>query len=386
MREGSWDEAHSISEKSFSRLGSEWVSISSAAGRIAARNLSSLCDLPAYTTSSMDGWAVSGTGPWQIVGEVATGRRSSRVLTIGECMRIGTGGVIPEGATAVLPWEQATQNNNYIIGETSDEANFRPAAAECKSGELLCKAGTLLKPAMVGLLAATGHDNIEVTLRPRAGIFFLGDELLHEGVPHDGAIRDALGPQLPSLINSYGAVVEVASFVLDDLETLHTSLTSALDSLDIIFTTGGTADGAQDFIRPVIEQLNAEILIDCVRVRPGYHILISKVLHADREIPFVALPGNPQSALAALCSLGRTVLYSLEGRDEPEFKRINLTSEIVTATNFSRLLPGNLDGDNFTPTGYLNSAMLRGVASAAGFALVEPGINAIGEIARWIDL
>lgn len=386
MREVSWDDALTLVTSTFPPLGFEQVPISEAVGRISATDIYSLCDLPAFTTSSMDGWAISGEGPWSIVGEVATGKRSTRVLSTGECMRIGTGGVIPEGCTSVLPWEDATTESDKIHGQSVDGANFRPAALESRTGDLLCEAGTLLKPAMVGLLAATGHDEIAVSIKPRIGIFFLGDELLHTGVPIDGAIRDALGPQLPSLIESYGTRVEVATFVVDNLTALHSAISGALGKVDAIFTTGGTADGAQDFIRPVIEELGAELIVDCVRVRPGYHILVSKISEGDREIPFVALPGNPQSALAALSSFGRPLIYSLLGRKQELLKSIELTTEVTTAKDFSRILPGNLNGDLFTPTGYLNSAMLRGVASADGFALVEPGINAVGAKARWITL
>ena len=386
MREVSWDEAFLLATSTFAPLGVERVAISKSVGRVTAVDLYSLCDLPAFTTSSMDGWAVSGTAPWLIVGEVATGKRSSRVLSTGECMRIGTGGVIPEGCTSVLPWEEAKEESNQIHGQSIDGANFRPAALESRTGDLLCEAGTLLKPAMVGLLAATGHDEIAVRNKPRVGIFFLGDELLHTGVPNDGSIRDALGPQLPSLIESYGTIVEVATFVVDNLTALHSAISGALSKVDVIFTTGGTADGAQDFIRPVIEKLNSELIVDCVRVRPGYHILVSKLSEGDRKIPFVALPGNPQSALAALSSFGRPLIYSLLGRRQELLKSIELTTEITTAKDFSRILPGNLNGNLFAPTGYLNSAMLRGVASAEGFALVEPGINAVGTKARWIAL
>lgn len=386
MREVSWDEAFSLTISTFTALGVEQTPISESVGRVTAVDFYALCDLPAFTTSSMDGWAVSGVGPWSVVGEVATGKRSSRFLSSGECMRIGTGGVIPDGCTSVLPWEDANEELDQIHGEAVDGANFRPAALESLTGDLLCEAGTLLKPAMVGLLAATGHDKIVVRVKPRVGIFFLGDELLHTGVPTEGAIRDALGPQLPSLIEGYGTRVEIATFVIDNLMSLHTAISRVMSKVDVIFTTGGTADGAQDFIRPVIEKLNAELIVDCVRVRPGYHILVSKLSDGDREIPFVALPGNPQSALAALSSFGRPLVYSLLGRKQEQLKTIELTTEVATAKDFSRMLPGNLNGNLFTPTGYLNSAMLRGVATAEGFALVEPGFNEVGAKARWISL
>ena len=156
MREGSFDEAFAIASQSFSALGAESVAISSSVGRITAEDLFSLCDLPAYATSSMDGWAVSGAAPWKKVGVVSTGKRSSYALKSGECMRIGTGGVIPEGCTSILPWEDAAESGDEVSGEALEGANFRPAALESKRGDLLIPAGEKLKPAMVGLLALWG--------------------------------------------------------------------------------------------------------------------------------------------------------------------------------------------------------------------------------------
>ena len=382
MREGSWDEAYAIASQTFSTLPAEAVALSQSVGRFLASPARALCDLPAYATSSMDGWAVRGSGPWKIVGQIATGKAPSQSLADSECMKISTGGVIPTGATSVMPWENATETEAKIQGRTKEGENIRPAGVESKMGDLLIDSGLRLNPPMVGLLAATGHDLILVTRKPRIAIFFLGDELLHEGVPNDGSIRDALGPQLPALLESYGAEVTQAQFIKDDLGTLTHSIEKSLDDVDMIITTGGTADGPKDFVRPVIQHIKGQYIIDCVRVRPGYHIIVAKVSRGDREIPFVALPGNPQSALAALTSFGRPIIHSFLGAPHTDLMTLELKETFQTQPEFSRLVPGNIDRRVFTPTGYLGSAMLRGVAHASGFALVAPG----GTTARWLPL
>ena len=109
---------------------------------------------------------------------------------------------------------------------------------------------------------------------------------------------------------------------------------------------------------------------------------MAKISQSGREIPFVALPGNPQSALAALTSFGRPIINSFLGAPNPELMTLELKENFPTQPNFSRLVPGNIDRRVFTPTGYLGSAMLRGVAQASGFALVAPG----GTTARWLPL
>ena len=382
MHEGSWDEAYAIASQSFSALPAESVALSQSVGRFLASPAHALCNLPAYATSSMDGWAVRGDSPWKIIGEVATGKAPAQSLADSECMKISTGGVIPNGATSVVPWESATESESKIQGNTKQGENIRPAGMESNLGDLLIDGGVRLNPPMVGLLAATGHDKISVTRKPRVAIFFLGDELLHEGVPNDGSIRDALGPQLPAILESYGAEVTQARFVKDDLGELISSVEKALENVDIIITTGGTADGPKDFVKPVIKHIKGQSIIDCVRVRPGYHIIVAKISQSGREIPFVALPGNPQSALAALTSFGRPIINSFLGAPNPELMTLELKENFPTQPNFSRLVPGNIDRRVFTPTGYLGSAMLRGVAQASGFALVAPG----GTTARWLPL
>jgi len=384
VREGTWDQALEIASQSFSRLDSQTVTLPDAIDRFLAQDALSLCDLPAFETSSMDGWAVSGEGPWKLMGEVATGRASTQVIHYGQSLAIATGGVIPQGTTSVIPWEKATEKDGEISGEIEEGANIRPAGMESKTGDVLVSAGARITPPMAGLFAATGHDSIEVINKPRVAIFFLGDELIHSGVPVDGAIRDALGPQLPAVLESMGATISSTQFVKDDLDVLNAEIAKVLGLVDLIITTGGTADGPRDYVKPVLNNLGAKMLIDCVKVRPGYHVLLAGISQSDRDIAFLALPGNPQSALAALYSFGKPLIKSFLGASQEKLAEIELSSSLTTPEGFSRLVPGTCSGKIFTPTAYLGSAMLRGVAHAQGFALINPGVNPEGSNARWI--
>ena len=384
MREGTWDEALAIASQSFSHLESQTVSLSDAIDRFLAKDALSLCDLPAFETSSMDGWAVSGEGPWKLIGEVTTGKASTQIIHYGQSLAIATGGVIPQGTTSVIPWEKATEKDEEISGEIEEGANIRPAGMESKIGDVLVTAGARVTPPMAGLFAATGHDSIEVIKKPRVAIFFLGDELIHSGVPVDGAIRDALGPQLPAVLESMGATISSAQFVKDDLNVLNQEIANVLNTVDLVITTGGTADGPRDYVKPALNNLGAKMLIDCVKVRPGYHVLMARVTHSGRDIAFLALPGNPQSALAALYSFGKPLINSFLGASQEKLAEVELSSSLTTPESFSRLVPGTCDGKVFTPTAYLGSAMLRGVAHAQGFALINPGVNPAGSTARWI--
>lgn len=389
MREASWDQARELARSLFPTLPSQSVAIAEAVGRTLAEDMYSLCDLPAFETSSMDGWAVGGSGPWRVIGDVQMGKAPTEIIVAGECMRISTGGVVPRGAEAVIPWEKVTQTDSLIAGTIEAGANIRPAGAECKEGDLLFASGTRLTPPMVGLLAATGHDRISVSAKPKVAIFFLGDELIHQGVPRDGAIRDALGPQIPGHLELLGCEVISRTFVKDELDSLVSEIHSALGSVDLIVTTGGTADSPRDFVKPAIAALGGVLELDCARVRPGYHILIAALpvveAGSDKKLPLIALPGNPQSAIAALTSFGKPLIDSLLGAELIALNEITLEQSFKTQPDFARLIPGTLTEDRFTPTQYLGSAMLRGVAAAHGFAVISSEGES-SQSARWLAL
>jgi molybdopterin molybdotransferase len=383
LTECSWDQARELCESNFASCGSETIAIVKSANRYLASDIKSLTDLPAYDTSSMDGWAVSGSGPWSVIGEVKTGFISDLSLAPNQCLKISTGGVVPPGATAILPWENAKQNGELISGQVKDNDFIRPAGAEAKSGEIILEKGTKITPPMIGLLAGCGHDEIEVNKKPKIAVFYLGDELLHSGLPKAGAVRDALGCQLPSLIESYGAQVISNQFLKDDLETLINSVSGAMQEADLIITTGGTADGPRDFIKPTIENFSGEYLIDRVLVRPGYHILLAKL---SGKIPLLALPGNPQSAIAALTAFGEPLIGAMTGRLKLNIRQVPLAAGLSTQQNHWRMVPGNLVDGKFEVAQFLGSNMLRGLAYSQGFALLEPGSHNENELVRWLPL
>ena len=374
--EGLWDDAFAIARDSFTSLPTQSIALSDAYGRVLGADMFALCNLPAFETSSMDGWVVNGDGPWKIIGEVKTGQISGLSLRPSQCLAIATGGVIPDGGQAVVAWEAATERDGFIHGTSEVGANIRPAGAESKKGELLISAGTQLNAPKIGLLAAAGHDDVVVTRRPRIAIFFLGDELMHSGVPVDGLVRDALGPQLPAMLSAFGADVAISDFVTDDLDVLVGKISSAINSqnneIDLVITTGGTADGPRDFIKSAIAAFAGEYLIDRVKVRPGYHILLAKIAsQKGTNLAFLALPGNPQSAIAALISFGRPIIDAMRGLTPAVLVAVQMSQEMKVQEGFARLVPSVIGNNICTPTNYLSSHMLRGVGAADGFALVS---------------
>lgn len=382
-----WDEARSRATQLSKKMECANIPLSLGLGRTLASDCLALCDLPAYTTSSMDGWAVCGSGPWKIVGDIKAGHPLEHELIPGTTVRIATGAVIPKGTYGVLRWENAEVSDDYIKGTVAKDSDIRPAGEECRKGDLLVKAGTVLTPAWIGLLAASGYDQIQVALRPRVAILLLGDELQLTGIPSDGKVRDSLGPQIPGWLERLGAEVVTLEYVSDELQTVITAIRSVVDACDLLITTGGTADGPRDHVHSALSSLGASLVVDRVRSRPGHPMLLAQVPHGGNEItPFLGLPGNPQSAIVGLMTLGAPLIASLLGQEVAHLETVLTADEISVPVDFTRLVLGNLVGTRFEMGEHLGSAMLRGLAHSTGFAVVDSGTTPVGGEVRWLPL
>ncbi|MEI9907639.1 MAG: hypothetical protein WDO06_06905 [Actinomycetota bacterium] len=151
----------------------------------------------------------------------STRRKPSELfINSGEALHIATGAVIPQGVDSVVEWERAEIVGDLLHANPRFGSHIRPAGAECKDGDLLVPRGTQITPGIAGLLSAAGHDHISVTRKPRAVIFFLGDELLHSGIPRGGKVRDSIGPQLKTWLTRLGVEVVSESYIPDELNQL----------------------------------------------------------------------------------------------------------------------------------------------------------------------
>lgn len=285
-------------------------------------------------------------------------------------------------------------------------------------------AGTLVTPAVLGLAAAAGYDALAVVPRPRVDVLVLGDELLTGGLPHDGLIRDALGPMIGPWLRALGAEVSAPQRLGDDAAALRHALTTS--DADLVVTTGGTAAGPVDHVHPVLAEIGAELLVDGVAVRPGHPMLLARLVKenaaagpserrsgARGEGPYlVGLPGNPLAAVSGLLTLAEPLLRGLAGRGPQVPYRAVVRDEVHGHPQDTRLVPvvhrvggaavrpesnGNgCDGGSGTGTGggaehvvplrYSGPAMLRGIAAADGLAVVPPGGVRSGTEVEILDL
>ncbi|MFJ4500673.1 molybdopterin molybdotransferase MoeA [Streptomyces sp. NPDC088864] len=394
----SWRDARRIARRAGHRApGSEPVRLAESLGRVLGEPLAALTDLPSFDTSAMDGWAVAGPGPWRIrdEGGILAGHGAPALLPDGEAVRIATGARIPAEVTAVIRTEHAHADEAkgllYAQRSVSHGQDIRPRGQECRAGEHLLPAGTIVTPAVLGLAAAAGYDELPVRRRPRVEVLVLGDELLTTGLPHDGLIRDALGPMIGPWVRALGAEVAPPRRLGDDADALRKALTAS--DADLIITTGGTAAGPVDHVHRVLTRIGAELLVDGVAVRPGHPMLLAR-LGAGRSL--VGLPGNPLAAVSGLLTLAGPLLAGLGGPAPDEPYRVPVRDDVQGHPHDTRLVPVVYRTDTAAGTGsgaecvvplrYNGPAMLRGIAAADGLAVVEPGGVRSGTEVEILDL
>ena len=356
-------------------------------GMTLATPLAALVDLPAFPTSSVDGYAVRGTGPWRLTGRVLAGELPPP-LHDGCAVEVATGAMVPEGLTTIIRLEDAKLEDQTLAGARKPK-EWRDVGEECAAGEELLPAGAPVTPSVIGLAASTGYDMLNVRSRPRAAVLVFGDELTTEGVPGNGRVRDSLGPLLPSLLRHAGAT-GVPGFsprgpIEDTLESHVAAVQAALDDADIVCTTGGTMRGPVDHLHATLKELGAEYVVNTVAVRPGFPMLLA-ALPGGR---FVAgLPGNPQSAVIALTSLVVPLIRGLTGRPLRGLAKVILGEDIPGRGADTHLALARLaDDGTVVPVSHRGSAMLRGLAQADGFAVIEAGTNAqAGDTVQFLPL
>ncbi len=382
LNEPSWSDARNVAASIVTVLPIETIPLVLCTDRTLATDAISLVDLPTYETSAMDGYAVAGTGPWKIVGDVKAGAPMTQRLMTGTAVRIATGAVVPEGALGILRWENATVAGDELVGNVVAGEDIRPAGLECRKGEVLASAGTVLTPSWIGLLASAGFDSLEVIRKPRVEILLFGDEIALQGIPSGGLVRDSLGPQLPAWLTRMGAEVVALSYVADEISLVIDAVAQASLRADVVITTGGTADGPRDHLHGALEALGGVLIVDRVKSRPGHPMLLARI----KEVPLLGLPGNPQSAIVGLMTLGQPLLNTLLGRPTKILDSITTRSGINVPEGFTRLVLGNVHGEFFEESGYLGSAMLRGLAQSTGFAVAASGRSEAGSTVLWLPL
>jgi molybdopterin molybdotransferase len=299
-------------------LAPEIVLLEQAAGRVLAEPAQAVVDLPPFRSSAMDGYAVRSAdtpGRLPVVFRVAAGAPAARPLAEGEAMAIATGGVVPDGADAVIPHEYVVEKDNYV--EITDPvafgANVRDPGRDVAVGGVVARAGLRLGPAQIGALAAAGVAEVVCARRPRAAVLTTGTELRAPGSTlGPGEVYEANGVMLAAQLAVTGAEVTRLGAVADDEAEHRRALERGLE-FDLLVTSGGVSVGPHDLVRRIEAELGVEEVFWRVAVRPG-----KPVAFGVRGSTLVfGLPGNPVSSLVGCELFVKPAALALQGAAEP---------------------------------------------------------------------
>jgi molybdopterin molybdotransferase len=376
-------------------LPAEAVELEQAAGRVLAEDAVAALDLPRFPSSAMDGFALrSGDTPSTLpVGDrIAAGRPVERPLAAGEAMAISTGGVVPDGADAVVPIELVRDEGETVVvpEPVPAGANVRPRGGDIHAGDLVLRAGVLLTPPRLAALASAGVVRPVCARRPCAAIVATGTELRRPGEPlGDGEIYESNGLMLAALLSDAGAVVETPEHVADDTGAHEEVLARGLTA-DVLVTSGGVSVGPHDLVRGTLARLGAEEDFWGVAMRPGKPL--SFATRGDTLV--FGLPGNPVSSLVGAVLFLLPAVRALQGltRPEPPFRTGVLAAPAVRRSSrddFQRALLER-DGDRVAlrPLAGQESHMIARAAAADALVHIPRGTGELptGAAVRYLSL
>jgi molybdopterin molybdotransferase len=299
-------------------LAAEIVEVAAAAGRVTAEPARAVVDLPPFASSAMDGYAVHSAdlpGRLPVVSDIAAGRPAARPLAPGEAMAISTGGVVPDGADAVIPVEYVVQYDNSIeVAEVAAlDGNIRPRGGDVHAGDVVVEAGERLGAAQLGALAAAGLAVVSCVRRPRVAVLATGTELARPGEPLEpGQVYEANALMLAAALTASGADIDVLPVVADD-ESAHRAAIERGLAADVLVTSGGVSVGPHDLVRRIEAELGVEEIFWRVAIKPG-----KPVSFGVRGATLVfGLPGNPVSAFVGCELFAKPALRALQGLKDP---------------------------------------------------------------------
>jgi molybdopterin molybdotransferase len=374
----------------------EYVGLADAWSRILARDARAAEPHPSHDRSTMDGFAVAsagGSSRRRIVGEVQMGAAAPRAIGPDETLRLPTGGALPPGADAVVPFEDVREHDGAIepTGPVERGAFVTPAASDMRAGERALEAGRRIGPAELGVLATLGFASVPVFRRPRFGIVSTGDELISPSrTPELGQIRDSNRYAIGGMLQGFGCEVEHGPAALDDFESIREAALTLLKRCDGVVLTGGSSVGARDLVPRVVATLGAPgPIVHGIRLKPGRPTLLAAV--GDK--PVIGLPGNPTSALVVLDAVARPIVAHCTGERPSVRAHVDAVADeaFVGREGWTWYVPAQLhtvDGRWHAKPLRIHSAHVALLARASGYVAVgeRPARVEIGESVRVVRL
>ena len=375
-----------------SRLEGEEIPLLESRDRVLVEEVRAIRDVPPFTNSAMDGYAVRAADireatperPFRLrlLGEIRAGEAASTTVVETTAIRIMTGAMLPAGADAVVRIEDTAEAAGEVEIRVGVEAgtNVRRAGTDVARDSVVAAPGRLITAGLIGVLASAGRPTVRCVRRPRVQLLTTGDELRDAGQPlRPGEITNSNRYSLLAALDEAGAEAIDAGVARDDRADLSARLESK--GADLLLTTGGVSMGAYDLVRSLLEERDAVDFWQ-VALRPGKPLVFGSV----RGVPLIGLPGNPVSALVGFELFVRPALRKLQGREPPEPLLLPAVTEdrLDASPHLEQYLRGiarrEKSGLVVKLTGNQGSHVLRSMAEAnclvrvpAGNSEIEPG-------------
>lgn len=353
--------------------------LADALGGVLAEDAVAAADVPPFRNSAMDGYAVRGADVAEVgdsgtrlrvVGAIAAGDRPDGSVGPGEAMRIMTGAPLPDGADTVVRVEDTDNGAETVTIRRATPTGLavRAAGEDMRRGDRALAAGTVLRPAEVGVLAALGRSAVRVVRRPNVAVLSTGDELVDiDQQPGPGQIRDANRHSLAAAVKATGASPFELGIARDDAADLRHALGNAAFG-DLVVTSGGVSVGDHDHVKPVVDSMGAMDFWS-IAIRPGRPLAFGELRTKRGTVPIFGLPGNPVSALLTFELFARPAILKLSGRTKLHRPRVKakLLDRVEKPVGLRMFARAIYDPEHGTvrSTGPQGSGILRSMALAS---------------------
>ena len=366
-----------------------------ALGLVLAADVVSGEDVPPFDNSAVDGYAVRAVdlvdAPTElaVVGETAAGAAAGRSIGAGEAIRIMTGAPMPPGATAVAMVEDSTMvgpDRVRLAVAVSEGVAVRRVGDDVRIGDVLFRAGTVVRPAVAGVLASVNAATVPVFPRAVVAVLSTGDELVDDGSPlQPGQIRESNRTMLAAMLDEAGCDVVDLGTVRDDEDELEAALREAATRCDAIVTSGGVSMGDYDVVKAVLGRI-ADMHWMQIAIKPAKPFAFGTI----DGTPIFGLPGNPVSSMVSFEMITRPALRSMMGDPSPMRTQlvgvadVDLRRHVDGKTHLVRVNGAFEDDGRYhvRPVGAQGSHQLAATATADAIAVLPdgPGVAAGADV------
>ncbi|MGI8649341.1 MAG: molybdopterin molybdotransferase MoeA [Rubrobacter sp.] len=380
-------EAERLVLEKTSRTPVENLSLFEARGLVLSEDLLARFDSPPFDNSAVDGYAVRAgdTGEnveLEVIDEAPAGRPSTKTVGAGEAIKIFTGGVIPDGADAVIMVEDtsgwSSEGSSAItIGKSvPEENNIRRSGEDVRSEQRILQAGVEVGPYETALAASQGYGELPVHRRPRVVVLSTGTELVEPGSRDlsAGEIFDSNSYAILAQAHEAGAEARRLYAATDEVEVLRAALEEALSEADVVITSGGVSVGEKDLVKSSLEEIGVEQVFWGVKFKPGKPLFFG--VRGDSR--FFGLPGNPVRAMVCFELFVRPALMQMMGRTDHRRPEVQVYFEEDFENRFGRMhavrvsLQRTEKGILATSVGAQGSGLITSLTKADAIAMVGP--------------